>query len=238
MYSKRTYPEAVSHRGLRSSAPENSIPAFVAAIEAGAEGIELDVHASGDGGVFVHHDPVFIDSLGGARQFSSSAATEIEKARLAGDIPIPRLDAVLEAVGTRARIYIEIKAQSIETDVMRCLKRHDMHHENYSVHAFDHRVVKRMIELMPSVRTGILQVGYPIDSRAAMRNAGATDLWQHADFVDGTLVADVHSASGRLVVWTANDETQWQMLSNLGVDAICTDRVDAYVAWRNAQQAG
>lgn len=235
MYSKRTLPEAVSHRGLRTSAPENSIPAFTAAIEAGAEGLELDVHASGDGSVFVHHDPVFVDASGASREFRSSTSADIEKARLTGDTPIPKLDAVLEAVGSRARVYIEIKAQSIENDVVRCLKRHDTLQENYSVHAFDHRVVKRMLELLPSVRTGILQVGYPIDSRAAMRNAGATDLWQHAEFVDSRLVADVHSASGRLVVWTSNDEGQWKMLSDLGVDAICTDRVDAYVAWRNAQ---
>ena len=235
MYSKRALPEAVSHRGLRTSAPENSIPAFTAALDAGAEGIELDVHASGDGSVFVHHDAVFVDASGASRPFATATSADIERARLAGDTPIPKLDDVLEAVGTRARVYIEIKALSIENDVVRCLKRHDTNPENYSVHAFDHRVVKRMLELMPSVRTGILQVGYPIDSRAAMRNAGATDLWQHAEFVDTRLVADVHAASGRLVVWTSNDEAQWRMLSDLGVDAICTDRVDAYVSWRNAQ---
>ena len=93
-----------------------------------------------------------------------------------------------------------------------------------------------MLELMPSLRTGILQVGYPVDSRAAMRSAGATDLWQHADFVDSLLVADVHAQAGRVIVWTANDESQWTMLSELGVDAICTDRVDSYVAWRNSHE--
>lgn len=237
MYSKRPYPEAVSHRGLRTSAPENSIPAFAAAIEAGAEGLELDVHASGDGSVFVHHNPVFMDGSGAPREFSRATTADIEKVRLAGETSIPKLDAVLEAVGKRARVYIEIKARSIENDVARCLKRHGALHENYSVHAFDHRVVKRMLELMPSIRTGILQVGYPIDSRAAMRGAGASDLWQHAEFVDSLLIADVHAGSGRLVVWTSNDEAQWKMLSDLGVDAICTDRVDAYVAWRNAQSS-
>lgn len=235
MYSKRTFPEAVSHRGLRTAAPENSVPAFVAALEAGAEGIELDVHASSDGNVFVHHDEVFPDGSGAYRQFNAATTADIEKARLAGDIPIPKLDAVLEAVGSRARVYIEIKARSIENDVARCLKRHSAAHANYAVHAFDHRVVKRMLEIMPSVRTGILQVGYPIDSREAMRKAGATDLWQHADFVDSRLVADVHSSSGRLIVWTPNDALQWNALSDLGVDAICTDRIDSYVAWRREQ---
>jgi glycerophosphoryl diester phosphodiesterase len=234
MYSNRPLPEAISHRGLRSSAPENSIPAFLAALEAGAEGIELDVHASADGIIYVHHDFDFSDLAGVKHPLAMSDSRDIDKARLADDVAIPRLDAVLEVIGTRARVYIEIKPQKIENDIARCLKRHFVGNGNYAVHSFDHRIVKRMLELMPSIRTGILQVAYPIDSRAAMRAAGASDLWQHAEFVDARLVADVKSCGGRLIVWTANTEAQWNHLAALGVDGICTDRVDAYLEWRGA----
>ena len=91
-----------------------------------------------------------------------------------------------------------------------------------------------MLELLPSVRTGILQVGYPIDSRTAMRAAGASDLWQHVDFIDERLVSDVHSSGGQLVAWTANEESQWKALAALGVDAVCSDRIDEYVKWRDS----
>jgi glycerophosphoryl diester phosphodiesterase len=232
MYSSRPLPSAISHRGLRATAPENSLPAFNAAIEAGAEGIELDVHASGDGVVYVHHDPVF--SLdGNSVAFASSDSAVISRARLSPTDSIPTLDDTLEAIGIRARVYIEIKATGIENDVARCLRRHFAGYDNYAVHAFDHRIVKRMLELMPAVRTGILQVAYPIDSRSAMRAAGATDLWQRAEFIDSRLVADVHSYGGKLIAWTANSPSQWESLSDLGVDGICTDNIDSYVAWRS-----
>jgi glycerophosphoryl diester phosphodiesterase len=237
MYSNRPFPEAISHRGLRTAAPENSIPAFLGAIKAGAEGIELDVHASADGVAYVHHDFDYVVGENERMTFAGSESRTIDKARLAGDVPIPRLDSVLEAIGTQARVYIEIKPHGIENDVTRCLRRHFVGYDNYAVHSFDHRVVKRMLELIPSVRTGILQVGYPIDSCAAMRAAGASDLWQHAEFVDERLVADVKSCGGRLIVWTANDPSQWKRLSRLGVDGICTDRVDSYTEWRNAPAA-
>ncbi|MEI2825678.1 MAG: glycerophosphodiester phosphodiesterase family protein [Dermatophilaceae bacterium] len=45
------------HRGARGLAPENTVPSFRAAIEAGATGIELDVRLTGDGQVVVWHDP-------------------------------------------------------------------------------------------------------------------------------------------------------------------------------------
>ncbi|HZI99911.1 MAG TPA: glycerophosphodiester phosphodiesterase [Gemmatimonadaceae bacterium] len=237
MYSNRPVPEAISHRGLRTSAPENSIPAFLAALAAGADAIELDVHASLDGVVYVHHDFDFVDASGVKRPIAASDSKEVDKARLDGDIVIPRLDAVLEAVGRKARVYIEIKPAGIENDVTRCLRRHFVGYDNYAVHSFDHRIVKRMLELIPSVQTGILQVGYPVDSCEAMRRAGASDLWQHADFVDERLVADVKSCGGRLIVWTANNDAQWNRLAAIGVDGICTDRIDAYVEWRNAPVA-
>jgi glycerophosphoryl diester phosphodiesterase len=227
-------PDAISHRGLRTNAPENTIAAFEAAIGAGCDGIELDVHGSADGTLFVHHDFTFALD-GNVVAFAKADSKDISAARLDGDQPIPTLDAALEAVGTRARVYIEVKATGIESDVARCLKRHFANNGDYAVHAFDHRIVKRVLELNSSARTGILQVGYPIDSCLAMRAAGATDLWQHVDFVDEALVADVHSCSGRLIVWTANTESQWESLTALGVDGICTDRVDEYVAWRAAR---
>ena len=45
------------HRGARGLAPENTVPSFRAAIEAGVTGVELDVQLTADGKVVVWHDP-------------------------------------------------------------------------------------------------------------------------------------------------------------------------------------
>ncbi len=202
--------------------------------------MELDVHASNDGMIFVHHDPVV--ALPGPegsvtmRPLAELGSSEIARVRLGGSIAIPTLDETLEAIGKSAGLFIEIKAAGIESDVVRCLHRHASIVDRCAVHSFDHRAVKRMIELMPSVRTGILQVGYPIDSYANMRAAGATDLWQNWEFVDDALVVNVHARGGRIIAWTANDEAQWEDLCTAGVDGICTDNVDAFVSWRASRK--
>jgi glycerophosphoryl diester phosphodiesterase len=238
MYSAHPLPFAISHRGLRHTAPENTIPAFLAAIDAGAGAIELDVHATFDGVVIVHHDDSVQAAAGDPsclRRFSEMVSSDVAKLRLRGDVAIPTLDETLAAIGAHASVFIEIKARGIESDVVRCLRRHAEGLERYAVHAFDHRISKRMLELLPSLRTGVLQVGYPIDSCRAMRAAGGSDLWQQVDFVDPALVQDVHSCAGRVIVWTANSESQWRSLADAGVDGICTDRVDEYVAWAARQ---
>jgi len=49
-------PIVIAHRGASGLAPENTLPAFLAAIRAGADGVELDVHLTADGVAVVHHD--------------------------------------------------------------------------------------------------------------------------------------------------------------------------------------
>ena len=145
------------------------------------------------------------------------------------DIAIPTLDDVIEAVDGRAGMFIEAKAAGIEEAIARCLKRHIARIDDFSVHSFDHRIVRRISGLLPSLNTGILQVSYLVESCAAMRLAGATDLWQHVDIIDASLVASVHACRGRIIAWTANTQEQWDRLREIGVDAVCTDRVDSYV---------
>ena len=233
MYSAPDRPLAISHRGLSSRAPENSIPAFEAAIEAGAEGIELDVHASRDGTLFVHHDAAVragnepADS--DVRLIAEADARNLSSVELAPGVTVPSLDAVLDAVRGRVDVFIEIKAPGIEIAVSRCLRRHADCMDRCAVHAFDHRVARRMLELVPPLRTGILQVSYAVDSCAMMRAAGASDLWQHADFIDTALVTSVRACGGRVIAWTANSPEQWDALARMGVHGICTDRVDDYM---------
>lgn len=203
-------------------------------MDAGATGIELDVHAARDGGLFVYHDAA-IGSQEHPIPFTDLDSSDVAKVRLEGDVRIPTLDEALTAIGSRADAYIEIKATGIEQDVARCLRRHMANSERHAVHSFDHRIVKRMLELIPSVRTGMLQVSYLLDTVGAMRRTGASDLWQHADFIDAALVTDVHSSGGRIIAWTPNTGSRWESLAAIGVDGICTDDIAGFAGWRQGR---
>lgn len=50
-------PLVIAHRGARRAAPENTLAAFSVARSLGADGVELDVRATRDGALVVHHDP-------------------------------------------------------------------------------------------------------------------------------------------------------------------------------------
>jgi glycerophosphoryl diester phosphodiesterase len=221
-------PERISHRGAHQTLPENSIPAFLRAIELGADAIELDVHASSDGVVIVHHDPTVTAPGVATSRLVDLSASELSRFPLAQGVEIPTLEAVLSAIGDRAKVYVEIKALDIEPLVVRCIRESGA---ACAVHAFDHRVVKTVKALLPAIRTGVLEVARHIDPVASLGAAGAQDLWQEASFIDEALIAAVHAVNARVIAWTPDDVDQWETLDALGVDGICTNRIAELATW-------
>lgn len=219
-------PEIIAHRGTPREHPENTLPAFSRALELGVDGIELDVHATADGVVVVHHDPVPRaeppDARYGSRPIASMRAAELGRFRVGGT-RIPTLAEVLELVATRAVVYVEIKAPGIERPVVDCV---GAARAECAVHGFDHRVALRVRELAPRIPTGILMASYALDPAALLSAARARDYWQRWDQIDAVLVERVHSAGGRVVAWTVNESGAGSRLAAMGVDSLCSDVPD------------
>ena len=135
-------------------------------------------------------------------------------------MPVPTLAEVLDLVGARATVYIEVKAPAAVDAVIQCAGQSSV---RCAIHGFDHRVARRASTIARDIPSGILLDSYLIDPAAALRNAGARDYWQRWDMIDADLVARIHSAGGRVVAWTVNDVAEARRLAALGVDAVCTD---------------
>lgn len=217
-------PELIAHRGSPRRHRENTLPGFVAALDAGADAIELDVHGTADGTVVVHHDPHLGASAGAlaGRAIASLDATALLAQPLGADgARVPTLDDVLALCAGRATVYVEVKARGIEALVLAALGRHP--HTRTAVHAFDHRLALHLAERAPAIPGGILVDAYLVDPAHALRTARARDYWPHRLMVDRPLVEAIHGAGGRVIVWTVNDPADARALAAIGVDGICTD---------------
>lgn len=108
-----------AHRGLHGGGRiENSRAAFEAAIAAG-HGIELDVQASLDGHALVIHDYSLERLTEGIGRICGLAAAEIRRLRLRdSEETVPSLEEVLELVGGRVPLLIELKAPDRRVDAL------------------------------------------------------------------------------------------------------------------------
>jgi glycerophosphoryl diester phosphodiesterase len=217
-------PELIAHRGSPRRFRENTLPGFRAALDAGVDGIELDVHATADGTVVVHHDPQLgptAGALAGRPIAALDAAALLAQPLDETGACVPTLDDVLALCAGRATVYVEVKARGIDALVLAALGRHPA--TRTAVHAFDHRLALLLSDRAPSVPSGILVDAYLVDPAHALRTARARDYWPHRLMVDRALVDAIHDAGGRVIVWTVNDPEDARALATLGVDGICTD---------------
>src|SRR5689334_17380158 len=88
---------SLAHRGDWSASPENTLAAFAAAEQAGADMIELDVQLTADGAVVVLHDDTLDRVWGVARAVVDLTLEEVREAAH-GEHRTPTLAVVLDAV--------------------------------------------------------------------------------------------------------------------------------------------
>ena len=110
-------PAIWAHRGRSRAAPENTLAAFLGAVESGDAGLELDTALSADGVPVVIHDDTVDRTTDGSGSIAGMTAGEIARldagswfdAAFAGT-RIPTLEEVFEAVGGRIAINVELKS--------------------------------------------------------------------------------------------------------------------------------
>jgi glycerophosphoryl diester phosphodiesterase len=219
-------PRLVAHRGISRERPENTLPAFLRALELGADGIELDVHCTKDRVVVVHHDEVpratAPDRALAGKRIDELTWDQLQGFAVDGAALIPALTEVLAALRGRLDVFVELKGQAIEGPVLDVIRRSPAP-ARCAVHSFDHEAIRRIRAMAPGLRAGVLFDAAPPDVVAAMRYADARDVWPREDLIDAAMVEAVHGAGGRVLAWTVNVPERAKALAALRVDALCTD---------------
>lgn len=216
--------ERIAHRGAKREFIENTLPAFERALERGADALELDVHATADGVIVVHHDAALGNGATGAaagRRIDAMSWGELQGVELAPGITIPSLSQVLDLVGGRARVYVELKAAEVEVATIETI-RHAA--TECHLHSFHHDAIARAARLAPEIPRGLLYDDAAVDHAvAAMEAVAATTLWPEWRLVSRSLVERVHATGARVIAWTVNTRANAARLLEAGVDGLCSD---------------
>ncbi len=211
----------IAHRGASADAPENSLEAFRLARQLGADGVELDVHASVDGVPVVHHDAA-IDGI----PITSATVDEIRRMQTPTGQPIPTLAEALETLMDLA-VFVEVKNYPPDLDdALFATLDNGPVPSNYQIHSFDHRIIVRLRAERDDFGYGVLAASYAVSPLNAIREVGAHVLWQHESMIDLALVDAAHAEGYDVYAWTVDDEHRMRELVEFGVDAICTNRPD------------
>lgn len=148
-----------AHRGIfdNQKIPENSLPAFQAAIRCGI-GIELDVHRTLDGAVVVFHDNTLERMCGVTGRPEDRTLADLQRLSLlqSGE-RIPTLKEVLHLIDGRVPLLVELKGETLDTSLSdAAMPILENYRGLYAVQSFHPLLLHRYGKLAPHVIRGIL----------------------------------------------------------------------------------
>jgi glycerophosphoryl diester phosphodiesterase len=247
------WPVNLAHRGASALAPENTIEAFRLAVEAGAGGLELDVHLTSDGHIVVIHDATVDRTTNGTGAVSEMTLDDLRGLDAGHNfspdggstypyrgrgVGVPTLGEVFEEF-PKVAVNIEIKAGTlgIEEMVLGALREANATGRALVV-STPHAIVKRFRKVSGGhVSTGASRWEIGVFYCASRLLLGrllrpAYDALQvpprHRGIpvVIPRFIRAAHARGVRVDAWTINEADEMRRLLDLGVDVIMTDRPD------------
>ncbi|MCB9481185.1 MAG: hypothetical protein H6681_02300 [Desulfobacteraceae bacterium] len=239
-------PVFAAHRGLSSLFPENTMPAFIAALNLGCTMIELDVGVTKDNEVVVIHDDSLDRTTTGRGKICDNFYSDIFFRADSGVVlssgkisaKVPRLEDVLNLVKNRAVLNIEIKSEvykkgedkkSLEAMIVELVEKKDMI-DQVIFSSFNHKILLRIRNISKTANIGILTSGEPRPPVGLTRSLNAFS-WHpgHVNLSKKHIRYYKRHTGKKVIPYTVNKPKKAAKLIKSGVSGFFTDYPQKFI---------
>ncbi len=208
----------LAHRGDWRRAPENTLPALVAALAIdGCDGLEFDVRVSADGVPVLLHDETLARVQGRPERVDTLRARDLE------ELGVPALADVLAAIPHSAFLDVELKGRHDRAVVEVLAAGRGPGLVNAVVSSFEHEALERISRLVPDWPRWLnaLDLGPSTIEVATDLGCAAISVEWHA--IDRAAMARAGRAGLDVAAWTVRGRPTFARLERLGVVAACVE---------------
>lgn len=217
-------PVVIAHRGGSQLFAENTMTAFRKVQELGVDAIEIDIHSTKDGKLVVIHDPDLNRVAGVDKKVSEMTMKEISSVKLISGERVPEFETVIREI--KVPLVVELKSPEVVMALITIFRQNPEYLDRCVVISFYHEILKVMKDEFPTLVTGALLAGYPMDPVGVTKECGASTLSLYFEGITREYVDKCHSGGILVSVWTPNTEEEIAAALSAGVDSIASDRPD------------
>ncbi len=236
-------PLVLAHRGANKVAPQNTLPAFLKAIQFNADGIETDVHLCKDGEIVICHNYT-VDATSNGK----GSIDEMTFAQLRGmdfgsyfsqeykGVTLPTLAELLTLVKNMKLINIEIKSPQKDNDLVKRVVEEVYNfgvEKNSIISCFNPECIRQVKEIDDNLKTALLyeddELGNEIMTFGVAKycqQLKANAAHPHRNLITHKEVLELHNLGIAVNPWTVNLKEDIIRLTNWGCDALITDIPD------------
>ena len=220
--------EIIAHRGAKSLAPENTIPAFSIAIDMKVDFIELDVRKSLDDSLMVMHDSTVnrtTNHSGGLNTFTYTQLKNMDAGSYFSSaytgVEIPTLYEVLAFARGKSKICIELKSQNIELQTIQLIQNMNLVNQ-VVIFSFDLYQLQLIKSIDPAFQVCYLQSEITLSDVDDLINIGGEYVGSGGSpAISTVLYANYYGI--KFWSWTINNTKEMNFLLSQSVDGIITD---------------
>lgn len=217
----------IGHRGACGHEPENTLRSVRRALELGVDGIEIDVQLV-DGELVVLHDARLERTTSGTGLAARHTFAELRALDAGCGERIPTLREVVETIGRRAFLNIELKGRGTAGPVARLVaefvRERGWAWEDFLVSSFLRRELRRLrAEGDPCIPVGVLMRVATRFGFAAARRLGAAAVNPALGGLTRRWVERAHAEGRRVFVFTVNAPEDLARMREWGVDGVFCD---------------
>lgn len=128
---RRSRTPILVHRGASRFAPENTLEAYAAAMDRGADGVEIDIRRTQDGVLYLMHDDTLDRTTEGSGKAKERTYYELLGCQMKGApnerTRIPTLPAFIELARQRAMLlHLDVKEPGLQDEIERLFNEADI----------------------------------------------------------------------------------------------------------------
>lgn len=232
-----------AHRGDRDAAPENTIPAFEAALQGAVTFVEVDIQLTRDGVPVLMHDTHVDRTTNGSGRVSDLTLAELRRLdagswfspRFAGT-KVPTLAEFFDLLApSEVFALLELKGFWSVAEARTVTAMIEVYGlgERVILAGFDLSTVQNVVRADARLPIAVITKTLPRNPAAFALLYGAVAIVTSHQTVkrNPAAVPELHGAGIGIIVYTLNSKSSWSDALELGVDGIVTDRPVRLEAW-------
>lgn len=227
------YPRVCAHRGFKTVLPENSMPAFGAAVAMGAEEIEFDLWFTKDGEVVSIHDPTLdrvSNGTGNIWDYTLAELRELDFGVKRGEhfegMRIPTFEDILKKFSCHCVMNIHLKTGGGKPEyldrVVKLIKKYDCEKYVYFMTG-DDSLLERLQREYPDITRccGAGKDKWGIVDRAIKYGCKKVQLFK--PYFDRKMIDKAHENGIICNVFWSDDQKETEEFLDMGIDVILTN---------------
>ncbi|WP_281763562.1 glycerophosphodiester phosphodiesterase [Neptunitalea lumnitzerae] len=230
MVSAQEKPLVIGHRGAMGYATENTLASIQKALDFSVDAIEIDVYKIKSGELVVFHDNNVQRLTGTDSTIEDFTFEELQKLTVKGGHKIPTLQQVMDLIGTKCRLNIELKGANTAKDsyqvVIDYIANKGWTKEQVIFSSFRWDELQKVYDLDSTMPLAVLTEKDPLLALEVAGKLHAEAINPHYKSLTKDTVAKIHEKGFKIYTWTVNSKQYIAYMKMLGVDGIITNYPD------------